>query len=129
MCRYWSNVTHVWRPPAPRGDRRARVAPHECVCVWGGAGGGPHTGAGGQCPPTARRPDIRHSCDTAAPGARLVSSLRAREPSATHVRAVLAPVATLDNNAQSHRLQLCSATKLFGDLVLSDLTVVAKKSV
>lgn len=97
VCRYSSNVTHVWRLVRARGggvlaSRRA------CVCVQGGAGGGPHTGAGGQCPPTARRADIRHSRDTAVPRACLVSSLRVREPPATHVRAVLAPVATLDDS-------------------------------
>lgn len=50
-----------------------------CVCVAGaGPGGGPHTGAGGQCPPTALLADIRHSRATAVPRARFGSSVCAR---------------------------------------------------
>lgn len=51
--------------------RRAGGACSARVCVRGAGPGPPHTDAGGQCPPAARRPDIRHSRDTAAPRARL----------------------------------------------------------
>lgn len=82
MCRYSSNVTHVWRGGwcGWRGGARARV------CGVGGA-----RGAGPRRPPrapTAHEPmrGIRATTSHRAPVPSVAaSSLRAREPPATHV--------------------------------------------
>lgn len=94
MCRYSSNVTHVWRAyvtggAGGPGARIARVDMCVRVCVRPGRGRGraPHRRGrplpADRTPPTERI--IRHSRDTAAPRARL-DSFHACDPPATHVR-------------------------------------------
>lgn len=65
MCRYSSNVTHVWRGGGAGGEKGARA----CVRGGRGPGGGP-TSASARADRT--RADARHSRDNAAPRSRPV---------------------------------------------------------
>lgn len=100
MCRYSSNVTHVCGGAGDArgcgGARRARV------CVRPGRGRGRFSYRRGRPVPADRTPSrysafARHR----RPARSSRSSLRVREPPATHVRADLAPIATLETSGRN----------------------------